>query len=151
MDGIMNSHCFCILIQTCYLQRKLDKRNKYLSGNTLQRYNLFKPIFYIWMKHSSIPQLDVELLQCLRLAYARAPHALSGSPRERALRRRCGRGSAPTSTRRVSTRSSVCVGGQGAPLPLGLPGLLHCLCEVASWQLLGLGPTLRSSFASCFA
>lgn len=46
MDGIMNSHCFCILIQTCYLWRKLDKRNKYLSGNTLQRYNLFKPIFY---------------------------------------------------------------------------------------------------------
>jgi hypothetical protein len=150
MDGIMNSHCFCILIQTCYLQRKLDKRNKYLSGNTLQRYNLFKPIFYIWMKHSSIPQLDVELLQCLRLAYARAPHALSGSPRERALRRRCGRGSAPTSTRRVSTRSSVCVGGAR----LCRWAYLGCCTAYVRWlagSCWAWGPTLRSSFASCFA
>jgi hypothetical protein len=58
MDGIMNSHCFCILIQTCYLWRKLDKRNKYLSGNTLQRYNLFKPTFYHMNETGKIPQVQ---------------------------------------------------------------------------------------------
>lgn len=72
MDGIMNSHwfslVFCILIQTCYLWRNMDKRNKYLSGKTPQRSNLFKPIFY-HMKERKHSSKKTNKQVCLRLIF----------------------------------------------------------------------------------